>query len=760
MPGQLRAIAIRVMVTAIVAALLVPLGVDGGAPAQAAVGSQFDPGLIISDSQFYDGGAMSSAQVQVFLSTQVTNCAPGYVCLKDYRESTVSRPAVADRCAAYSGESNEPAAQIIAKVGAACGISQKTLLVLLQKEQSLVTSTAPSASKYRIATGYGCPDTSACDTTYYGFSNQVYLAAKQFKTYLVSSESFRYKAQANNQVDWHPDTARCGSSNVYIQNSATAGLYNYTPYQPNAAALDNLYGIGDSCSSYGNRNFWRIYSDWFGSPTVGNALLKAVGQHEIYFVSGSYKYYIGDPGMLASYSVFGGLGIVSPSVINSYITLQPASYIIRDGQGAIFLHDGGTKYPLHTCELVADFGGNCNPGGNTQITDFQASQFKLGVPAGNLIATNAGRIYYVAAGVKHEVLDGQSLTDSGIAGTPVAVTEALAGSLPTGQPLIRNSVFVRDNTSGGYAYLEGGKVHPMNATTAAQTGASSRVVGSLTSTSLATLPQAAPFTGFVSSGGRVALLTDRGAFDWPLGVGGMSAPLEIGAEVLGSYVAIGAVAVGSLVQSPGSYDVILVTAGSLRWVTSWEMVVGLAGSSPTILPISSSALAVLPQGQPVLSAGKLVRTETDYQVYLLDGASNRVPLNDFATSNAMGVYGTWLISQQLIEAYAIAPAPVGGAFLCQGVKYIAGEGSVHRVTDASLYPVTYQMLEPATCNALPRGASTPTLIRTAADGAIYTLDAGTKRWITNPTRYAQLGSLPYLNVSAEVAAQIPTGPVA
>src|SRR5690606_20979087 len=50
------------------------------------------------------------------------------------------------------------------------------------------------------------------------------------------------------------------------KNEATAALYNYTPYTPNAAALANLYTTGDSCSSYGNRNFWAFYTDWFGSP--------------------------------------------------------------------------------------------------------------------------------------------------------------------------------------------------------------------------------------------------------------------------------------------------------------------------------------------------------------------------------------------------------------------------------------------------------------------------------------------------------------
>ena len=72
------------------------------------------------------------------------------------------------------------------------------------------------------------------------------------------------------RVQFHPNTA-CGTTTLTIRNKATAALYYYTPYQPNAAALSNLYGTGDACSSYGNRNFWRMYSDWFGSPTGGSS---------------------------------------------------------------------------------------------------------------------------------------------------------------------------------------------------------------------------------------------------------------------------------------------------------------------------------------------------------------------------------------------------------------------------------------------------------------------------------------------------------
>lgn len=213
---------------------------------------------------------MSAGAVQSFLNQRVPTCLTGYTCLKDYRQDTPYRAGESGRCGAYSGAANESAATIITKVGQACGVSQKALIVLLEKEQGLVSDTWPTSRQYRSATGYGCPDTADCDTAYYGFFNQVWMAALQFKRYAANPTRWNHIAGQNNAIRYSPNSA-CGSSTVYISNQATAGLYNYTPYQPNAAALQNLYGTGDGCSAYGNRNFWRIYSDWFGSPTIGPA---------------------------------------------------------------------------------------------------------------------------------------------------------------------------------------------------------------------------------------------------------------------------------------------------------------------------------------------------------------------------------------------------------------------------------------------------------------------------------------------------------
>jgi hypothetical protein len=167
--------------------------------ASALSGSEFQPGRIIDDSVFYNPNAMSIPQIQEFLRAKVPVCdtwgtqmrgsitraqhgtnngvPPPYTCLKDFRQDTVAKPAEAGLCNGY-GVVNHSAADIIYHVAQSCGINPKVLLVLLQKEQSLGTDDRPWPIQYRAATGYGCPDTAACDSQYYGFFNQVYAAAR------------------------------------------------------------------------------------------------------------------------------------------------------------------------------------------------------------------------------------------------------------------------------------------------------------------------------------------------------------------------------------------------------------------------------------------------------------------------------------------------------------------------------------------------------------------------------------------------------
>jgi len=322
--------------------LALVLGAITAAPglnSQAANANDFKDGSIISDGVFFNGNGMTESQVQSFLNGKVSTCRSGYTCLKDYRQDTWSR-AADPMCSAYQGVANESAASIIVKVGQACGVNPQVLLVLLQKEQGLVTDTWPTAYQYRSATGYGCPDTAPCDAEFYGFFNQVYKGAWALKRYTMppgtgsgtvwtSRYDLSYPVGRTSSIYWHPN-AGCGTKQVTVQNQATHSLYLYTPYTPNQAALSAGYGTGDSCSSYGNRNFFLFFTDWFGS--TGHAVA---------------------PAFLSSWTASGGLSgslgePTSPERFDSggrWQAFQRGVLTQRDGQGVLTV-DGqmGERY--------------------------------------------------------------------------------------------------------------------------------------------------------------------------------------------------------------------------------------------------------------------------------------------------------------------------------------------------------------------------------------------------------------------------------
>ncbi|KFI45626.1 hypothetical protein BBOH_0961 [Bifidobacterium bohemicum DSM 22767] len=224
----------------------------------------FNPGQIISDAQFFNADAMNAAEVQAFLDKQNPSCTAAN-CLKNKTFDTTTMP-VSNLCPGeYKGAKAERAGDIITKSARACGISEKVLLTILQKEQHLVSATNPSDFQYKSAMGLSCPDDADCDPQYAGFFRQVYGSARRFKYYQAHEGQYGYHAGTLNYVQYHPNKG-CGGSQVYIVNQATAMLYIYTPYQPNTAALKAGGGEGDACSSYGNRNFALIYNGWFGDP--------------------------------------------------------------------------------------------------------------------------------------------------------------------------------------------------------------------------------------------------------------------------------------------------------------------------------------------------------------------------------------------------------------------------------------------------------------------------------------------------------------
>lgn len=369
----------RVAAVIVSAVMLMSAFVSGSTSSVSALsGSDFRAGRIIDDAVFNYSSSMSIAQIQQFLDSKMPSCdrwgtqpyagttrrAYGesrgvtfpLTCLNGYYENTSTKANNLEGRAAPSGAKS--AANIIYDAAQQYSINPQVLIVLLQKEQNLILDDWPYPIQYRSATGYGCPDTAPCDAEYYGFYNQVNNAARQFRRYANYPNDYNY-ATGTNYIQWNPQSS-CGGNTVQVESQSTASLYNYTPYQPNQAALNNLYGTGDSCSAYGNRNFWRLFSDWFGSTTIfdpyGWQVIKTSTDSREYLVVGNTKRWIPSGSIYDDWNLDLKPAVtVSQNYLDSIPTL-PALGRLGYFNNTYYYVNGGKKYSLTNDALMRAWG--------------------------------------------------------------------------------------------------------------------------------------------------------------------------------------------------------------------------------------------------------------------------------------------------------------------------------------------------------------------------------------------------------------------
>ncbi|MBR3233478.1 hypothetical protein IKG12_01275 [Candidatus Saccharibacteria bacterium] len=243
--------------------------------------SGFNAGDIISDEVMSDYGSMSEAEIQNFLKSKNPCNDTNIVKASWYPRMSYHIENGHFVCMADENFDGQSAAHIIWQAAQDYRINPRVLIVLLEKEQGLVTDTWPNSTlQYRSATGYGCPDTAACDSQYYGFRNQVRNAAELYR-YILDNGS-KYYPTGQNYIQYNPNSG-CGGSVVNIVNRATSALYQYTPYQPNDGVLNTAPGVTATCGAYGNANFYYYYTSWFGSThTVSSSQMIVNRMTEVY----------------------------------------------------------------------------------------------------------------------------------------------------------------------------------------------------------------------------------------------------------------------------------------------------------------------------------------------------------------------------------------------------------------------------------------------------------------------------------------------
>jgi len=618
--------------------------------------SQFRPGNIISNAVFYDSSTMSEGDIDAFLRARVPSCQAGYTCLKDFRQTTATR-AADSYCGRYDGAASESSARIIAKVAVACGINPQVLIVTLQKEQGLVTHTWPSDWRYTTAMGQGCPDTAACDSQYYGFFNQVYGAARQFKLYGQSSYFNWYTPGKTWNVLFNPNQS-CGSSPVYIENQATANLYYYTPYQPNAAALRAGYGEGDGCSAYGNRNFFNYFSDWFGSLQTRYApIVKSATTPSMFLVTGGQKHYIPDEGTLrVLMSGLPSVSIVPDSYLSSIPSGANASRYVHDPRiGALYLLEGdGTKHWFSTADLISRFGYSF--GDYVSMSPAQIDAFSSGDAVGDFFKPEGSVDYYVwRDGQRRYIPDDWAWAEiTGSRPTYVATMKASAvAAIPQGRTVIASGILAKEQSKTD-VFLTGNAgdiVHIDSFDTARDAGVSRYRIypdGTL--------------SGFTRSSADLTPLLSCGGSAFTVGGGGLSGvkgslPSGAAPALPDSVCAIllrtgTTVSTPFFVKNPSADPVFLYKDGVLRHVRDQQTLLQLnAGRALYFVRWSAASISSVPTGAPYLSEGSFVQFGDPDVFYMTGGQLRLVP--DVATLRRLASPG-WPNVEALPAAYKTA----------------------------------------------------------------------------------------------------------
>ena len=783
----------------IVSAVLALSGVVGitavSAPAQALSGSDFDPGLIIGDSVFYDFGATDANSLQTFMDQQVPHCkstlptnpAPGdFTCLRYYRTDIPAMPASPGRCNAIDAASNQTVAQMLVIIGRACNINPRVLLVTLQKEQGLVTSTNPfwpdssgnpSTTKpqdyrYQIAMGFACPDTGPCTT--FGFFYQVYKAAGQFHWYGNPAGSFTYlKVGSNVNISYQANNPGCGKKTFLLKSQATAALYYYTPYTPNDAALKNLYGSGDKCSAYGNRNFWRYYWDWFGSPIGGGFLLQSATS-DVYLItpdptSGAYvKHRVSDASLATALAPLGPIGRISQDYLDSFPTSSDMNRLVKSATNNYFFVDGGRKYVLSSCDQAATYGLNCATA--VQLSAYQLnampSSGTLSALVPEAVKQASGPSYLISGGQIHEILDPASVASAGLtlpAFAPVPITAF--SYLPWGAPIAKSGELFKNRTNGNMAVIMGGKYYEIDAKTSDDMDFKQWFIdssGTLRSDSTRTIDSGVQIQSIVqNSTGQRFVLTPLGRRAVAGEAALMAQPNVLPDAVLSQIPLLpNDLKLPFLAKAPAGKNTFFVADQTKRFVPNTAAAVKLSAvtAQPDIQEIPASALQLITSGSTVFGPGTAL-TDPAGRLLLTDGLANYKIVATPAIAAELGLAKPAKATKTDLLDYT-SGGGLGYRVQCGTQQYLALNGKLQPIADAyaTALPGKLAALDPTTCANLKIGSTQLGRFVVSPAKLIYLMSAGKRRLVSKSQYESIRGTTPVaFKIDDTLAALWPLG---
>ncbi|OGL22497.1 hypothetical protein A2707_04190 [Candidatus Saccharibacteria bacterium RIFCSPHIGHO2_01_FULL_45_15] len=715
---------------------------------QAVSGNDFKAGNIIGDATFYDKDSMNPAEIQAFLNSKVPSCQSGYTCLKAYRQDTPQRDDGLGLCRTYPA-GNKVAAQIIYDVAQVCGISPRVLITLLQKEQGLVTSTNPTDVKYRSATGYGCPDSAPCDAQYYGFFNQVYKAAWQYRYYQKYENTYSYRAGRTNSILWNVPTS-CGRSDVYIENQVTAGLYVYTPYRPNTAALNNLYGLGDSCSAYGNRNFWRTFSDWFGIDN--KSLLRTVSSGVLYYIDGTNKYIVPSMDIVSEYGLTNNdVGFVSQSSIDSIPTSTASpvlSYVLKsnsdsdDDGGDLYLVTGGKRYRITSMDQLGRFGYSGSD--ITYLPYFSLVRMPMAGNLSDFVQRDDGALYRVTDAKKSAIFQLDYYNQLSGNSAPSRLSNIALVRLATSTPIINGYIPLKGEdgrlwlaSSSAWQYISSMQVLDCNGINSANIPSFNNdvaLVGNVTGNASCFVIDPATSTTYLLNG------TVKYRIEPEWGIAATTPAID--PSLLSRQATQNASAL-SVFKDTVTSALYTLEQGKKRYVSDMNILQEIGQTPQSILPLSSSVASLLPTGADRIASGRTIRNSTSGQLYVMNN-DKKMYITNMETFYAYGfrVQDIHQMTPDTSAMYVAESSSLANVFKIDGNVYIVDQGKRYLVPPGLI--ADYGMQSVATystgvASVTPLVATATKFLKSSSSPQLYYLEQGIRRPIYSWDLFLQLG---------------------
>lgn len=343
------------------------------APAILCFAVEFDGGYVISDSDMFDYQSMSLSDIQDFLKKKNGT-------LDDY-------------IAPDKNNAMKSAAEIVWNASQEYKINPKFILVMIQKEQSVVEDDLPKATQYDWAAGYGVCD--SCDLNdpallvYKGFGTQIDRLAGSQRWYVEHKNDAWLKQAGKSYV--------IDGQNVLISNQATANLYNYTPHIK------------------GNYLYWQIWNRWFTQTYPDSSLLQAQGEPGIWLIQNGQRRPFFSKGAFLSRYDFASVVVVSKNELNKYEIGAPIKFpnysLLQSPLDEVFLLDNDKLRPFESKEVWKTLG--FNPEEFEDISFDEFSKYELGeaitlssaYPTGALLQDRkTGGVFFVQNGNKYPLI--------------------------------------------------------------------------------------------------------------------------------------------------------------------------------------------------------------------------------------------------------------------------------------------------------------------------------------------------------------------